>query len=98
MVGLDIEGNKPAAGALIYHARKTEAGHVTSAMWSPTCKRNLALATLNAPYGTEITDGFWVEIYVLKELKWDKQMVRARIVERPFFNHARRRATPPTDS
>ncbi len=97
VVGLDIDGNKPAAGALIYHGRKTEAGHVTSAMWSPTCKRNLALATLNAPYGTEITDDLWVEIYVLKELKWDKQMVRARIVERPFFNHERRRATPPND-
>jgi aminomethyltransferase len=95
LVGLDIEGNKPAAGSLVYHNRKTEAGHVTSAVWSPTCKRNLALAFLNAPYGIEVTDDLWVEIYVLKELKWDKQMVRARIAERPFFNPERRRATPP---
>ena len=95
LVGLDIEGNKAAAGSLLYHNRKTAAGHVTSAVWSPTCKRNLALAFLNAPYGIEVTDDFWVEIYVLKELKWDKQMVRAHIVERPFFNSARRRATPP---
>ena len=97
LVGLDIEGNKPAAGSLVYHDRKTAAGHVTSAVWSPTCKRNLALAFLNAPYGIEVRDDFWVEIYVLKELKWDKQMVRARIVERPFFNPERRRATPPGD-
>jgi aminomethyltransferase len=97
LVGLDIEGNKPAGGALVYHKQKTEAGHITSAMWSPTCKRNLALASLKAPYGSEITDDFWVEIYVLKELQWDKQMVRARIVERPFFNPERRRATPPHD-
>ena len=97
LVGLDIEGNKPADGALVYHKQKTEAGHITSAMWSPTCKRNLALASLKAPYGSEITDDFWVEIYVLKELQWDKQMVRARIVERPFFNPERRRATPPHD-
>jgi len=34
---------------------------------------------------------------VLKELMWDKQMVRARITERPFFNPDRRRATPPYD-
>ena len=66
-------------------------------MWSPTCKRNLALASLKAPYGSEITDDFWVEIYVLKELMWDKQMVRARIVERPFYTPDRRRATPPRD-
>lgn len=97
LVGLDVEGNKPATGALVYHKRKTEAGHVSSAMWSPTCKRNLALAVLKTPYGTEVTDDLWVEIYVLKELKWDRQMVRCRIVERPFFNHERRRATPPAD-
>jgi len=97
LVGLDIEGNKPAGGALVYHNQKTEAGHITSAIWSPTCKRNLALASLKAPYGSEITDDFWVEIYVLKELMWDKQMVRARIVERPFYTPDRRRATPPHD-
>ena len=77
--------------------KKTEAGHITSAMWSPTCKRNLALASLKAPYGSEIADDFWVEIYALKELMWDKQMVRARIVERPFYTPDRRRATPPGD-
>lgn len=97
LVGLDVEGNKPAGGALVYHNRKTEVGHITSAMWSPTCKRNLALASLKTPYGTEITDDFWVEIYVMKELQWDKQMVRARITERPFFDPERRRATPPHD-
>ena len=97
LVGLDVEGNKPAGGALVYHNRKTEVGHITSAMWSPTCKRNLALASLKTPYGTEITDDFWVEIYVMKELQWDKQMVRARIAERPFFDPERRRATPPHD-
>ena len=61
-------------------------------------KRNLALASLTAPYGNKVTDDLWVEIYVLKELKWDKQMVPAKIVSRPFFDHPRRRATPPGDS
>jgi aminomethyltransferase len=97
LVGLDIEGNKPAAGALIYHRRKKEVGHITSAMWSPTCKANVALATLQAPYGDSITEDLWVEIYVLKELKWDKVMARCKVVPRPFFDPPRRRATPALD-
>lgn len=97
LVGLDIEGNKPAAGALVYHRRKQEVGHVTSAMWSPTCKANLALATLRRPHGDTVKDDLWVEIYVLKELKWDKVMARARVVERPFFDPPRRKATPALD-
>jgi len=97
LVGLDIEGNKPATGSLIYHGRNKEVGHVTSAMWSPTCKRNIALASLRRPYGTEVTDGLSVEIYVLKELKWDKVKARCRVVERPFFNPPRRWATPAGD-
>ena len=97
LVGLDIEGNKPADAALIYHRKRTDVGHITSAMWSPTCKRNIALASLKTPYGTDITDDLWVEIYVLKELKWDKVMARCKIVERPFYNPPRRWATPAPD-
>ena len=96
LVGLDVVGNKPAGGALIYHAKHMEVGHVTSAIWSPTCKRNLALATLQSRYRHE-SDNLWTQIYVLKELKWEKHMVRCRVVERPFFNPARRRATPAGD-
>ena len=66
-------------------------------MWSPTCKANLALATLERPYGDSVTEDLWVEIYQSKELKWDRVMARARVVERPFFNPPRRRATPPAD-
>jgi aminomethyltransferase len=98
LVGLDIEGTKPAHNALLYTDRsgKKEAGSVTSATWSPTCKRNLALAMLDAPYmatGSEV----WAEIYLSRELVWERRMVRARVVERPFFAPARRRATPPAD-
>jgi aminomethyltransferase len=93
-VGLDIEGNKPAKDALVYHRKSREVGHITSAMWSPTCKRNLALAMLKRPYGQERQDDLWVQIFTNKELKWDHQMCRARIVERPFFKPARRSVTP----
>ena len=95
LVGLDIEGNKPAHGSLVYLRGRKEVGHITSAMWSPTCKRNLALAMLRRPYGETITQDLRVEIYVLKELKYDRQMARCQVVKRPFFNPARRWATPP---
>ncbi len=98
LVGLDIDGNKPAHNALVYSARsgRKEIGSVTSAIWSPTCKRNLAYALLDAPYvgvGTEV----WVEIYVNSELTWERRMRSARVVEKPFFAPERRRATPPAD-
>jgi aminomethyltransferase len=98
LVGLDIEGTKPAHNALLYTARsgKKEAGSVTSATWSPTCKRNLALAMVEAPYmatGSTV----WAEIYLNRELVWERRMVRARVVDRPFFAPARRHATPPAD-
>jgi aminomethyltransferase len=98
LVGLDIEGTKPAHGALLYTDRsgKKEAGNVTSATWSPTCKRNIALAMVAAPF---IATGstVWAEVYLNRELVWQRRMVRARVVERPFFAPARRRLTPPAD-
>jgi aminomethyltransferase len=98
LVGLDVEGTKPALNALLYTGRtgKTEAGSVTSAVWSPTCKRNLALAMLDAPF-IAVGSTVWAEIYLSRELVWERRMVRARVVERPFFAPARRRATPPAD-
>jgi aminomethyltransferase len=98
LVGLDIEGTKPAHNALLYTGRagKKEAGSVTSATWSPTCKRNLALAMIDAPF-IAVGSTLWAEIYLNRELVWERRMVRARVVERPFFAPARRRATPPAD-
>ncbi|MGH8306047.1 MAG: aminomethyltransferase family protein, partial [Steroidobacteraceae bacterium] len=52
LVGLDVEGNKPAHNALLYTARgaRRQAGSVTSATWSPTTKRNIALAMVDGPH------------------------------------------------
>jgi len=98
LVGLDIEGTKPAHNALLYTepSGKKEAGSVTSATWSPTCKRNLALAMVAAPY-IATGSSVWAEIYLNRELTWERRMVRARVVERPFFAPPRRRTTPPAD-
>jgi aminomethyltransferase len=98
LVGLDIEGNNPAHGALLYAERsgRRQIGSVTSATWSPTCKRNIALAMLDAPH-FEIGSSVWADIYLNRELVWERRMARARVVERPFFTPERRKATPPGD-
>jgi len=98
LVGLDIDGSKPANNALLYaeKAGKREVGSVTSATWSPTCKRNIALAMVDAPYFS-MGATVWADIYLNRELMWERRMCRARIVERPFFAPERRRATPPSD-
>ena len=95
LVGLEIAGNKAPHSAYVYHRKKKEAGHITSTLWSPTCKRNIALAMLKAPYGIDVTSDLWVEIYLDKEGKWERIMAAAKIVERPFFRHPRRSTTPP---
>jgi aminomethyltransferase len=97
LVGLEIDGNEPATGAIVYHRGKTEAGIVTAATWSPMAKRNIAIASLDRPYGQSVNDDLWVEIYALRELRYHKMMKRARIVERPFVRLDRRLATPPAD-
>jgi aminomethyltransferase len=98
LVGLDIAGNKPAHNSLLYtdDSGKHEIGSVTSAIWSPTCKRNIALAIVDAPH-FQIGSTVWAEIYLNRELVWERRMSRAQIVERPFFAPDRRRATPPAE-
>jgi len=98
LVGLDVAGNKPAHNALLYSAAngKHEIGSVTSATWSPTCKRNIALAMVDAPH-FEPGSTVWADIYLNRELVWERRMSRATVVERAFFAPDRRRATPPGD-
>ena len=97
LVGLEIEGNIPAEHAVVYHRRKKEAGLVSAPMWSPMAKRNIAIASLEVPYGDTVTDDLWVEIYAMRELRYERLMKRARIVPRPFIKLERRTATPPAD-
>jgi len=95
LVGLEIEGNVPAEHAIVYHRKKTEAGLVSAAIWSPMAKRNIAIASLERPFGDTITDDLWVEIYAMRELQYQKLMKRAKIVPRPFIKLDRRSANPP---
>lgn len=50
LLKLDIEGNKVAEGATLYNneACSYEIGYVTSAMWSPAVKANIAYAMVES--------------------------------------------------
>jgi len=37
----------------------------------------------------------WVDLYLNRELQWERRNVRSWIVDRPFYSPPRRRATPP---
>ena len=97
LVKLDIEGNKPAHHSYIYgekSARKKEIGFITSATWSPVCKQNIALGTVRTPHGKP-GDKVYVEIYYQREMHWSRVMAEATVVDKPFWDPPRKRATPP---
>ena len=52
---------------------------------------------MTRPFGDTVTDDLWVEIYAMRELKYEKLMKRAKIVPRPFIKLDRRTANPPAD-
>ncbi|GMR15505.1 MAG: aminomethyltransferase family protein [Gammaproteobacteria bacterium] len=96
LVKLDIDGNKPANDSFVYTTRKKFVGTVTSAIWSPSAKASIALASLQTPYG-EPGEEFLVEIYYQKELKWSRVMARAHAVPGVFYDPPRKRLTPAAD-
>ena len=67
-----------------------QVGRATTTAWSPTLKRLLALATVEAPYFGE---GTRLEVEVTVEAV--RQFVGATVVKTPFFNPPRKTATPP---
>jgi len=91
---LDIEGNKPAEGSYIYGDKKCslEIGYVTSAMWSPAVKANIAMAMIKTEY---LHGEIWAEIYYEKELRQYDKVARCKIKEKPFWAPSRARMTPP---
>lgn len=96
-VKLDIEGNKPAHNAYIFakpKGKQKEVGFITSAAWSPVCKQNVALGTVNTPHG-KVGDRLWVEVYYQREMHWSRVMAEATVVDKPFWFPKRRSATPP---
>ena len=93
---LDIEGNKVADGSWIYSdkACTRDVGYVTSAMWSPAVKANIALAMIKTEH---LKDELWAEIHYEKELRQYDKVARCTIMNKPFWAPDRARATPPAD-
>jgi aminomethyltransferase len=76
------------------HFPDAGAGSPNPERWAPTCKRIVGLAMVGSPHfrmGSKI----WAEIYLHRELAWERRMSRVRAVQRLFFAPARRRAMPP---
>ena len=96
MVKLDIDGNKPAHNSYVFSKSKKVIGAVTSAIWSPSAKASIALASIETPFGKP-GEELLVEIYYQKELKWSRVMVTARVISGVFYDPPRRRLTPPAD-
>jgi aminomethyltransferase len=93
---LDIEGNKPAVGSYIYKDKRCrqEVGYITSAMWSPAVKANIALAMIKTEH---LQSELWAEIYYEKELRQYSKVAKCVVKKKPFWTPARARATPPPD-
>ena len=65
-----------------------EVGYVTSAMWSPAVKANIALAMIE----TEHAKGdLWAEIYYEKELRQYSRVARCTRKDKPFWSPTRAR-------
>lgn len=98
LVGIDIEWNRQADGALIYDSANCERqiGEVTSALWSPILKRNIALAYIDAPY-YDGKKAMWAEVYLHRECQWERKVYPCCITDKPFYNPERKKLTPPND-
>ena len=75
-------------------ACEKEIGYVTSAMWSPAVKANIAMAMVKAEHAE---GDIWVEIYYAKELRQYRKVVKATVRRKPFWAPERANATPPAD-
>jgi glycine cleavage system T protein (aminomethyltransferase) len=69
---------------------RKQIGRATTTAWSPTLKRLIALATIDAPYYEE---GSRVEFEITVE--GERHFVGAKVVRTPFFNPPRKTETPP---
>jgi aminomethyltransferase len=107
IVGLEIDWNEveklydaaglaPAVAATAsrvatpVYRNSRQVGKATSTTWSPVLKRMIALATIERPH---YADGTVVQFEMTVEAV--RHRVSAKVVKTPFFNPARKTATPP---
>ena len=93
LMRFDVGGFQPSEGAIIYHKKKHEVGHVSSGIWSPTVKKSIALAHINSQYCN--SSALFAEIHILKEGRWVRRMEKLSKIDSPFYAPARAKQTPP---
>jgi len=93
LVGLDIQGDKPAIGSVLYDKNKKEIGIVTAGMWSPSLKSNIAFGYVDKDH-MKIGSKVFAEIYHPEELEYKKIWAECLVVKKQFFNPPRRHKVP----
>jgi len=73
----------------VYNFDGEQVGQVTSSVWSPTCKRYLALAQVRRPFHHTDT-----ELFVEYTPMFERQRVSATVVDKPFYDPPRKRSVP----
>ena len=85
LVGLELEGNEPAAHGDCVRVGRAQIGEVTSAMRSPVLKKNIALCRINTIHsetGTEVEVG---------KLDGHLKRIPAVVVPFPFYDPEKKR-------
>ena len=93
LVGLDIQGDKPAIGSVLYDKNRKEIGIVTAGMWSPSLKSNIAFGYVDNDH-MKIGSKVFAEIYHPEELEYKKIWAECLVVKKQFFNPQRRHKVP----
>ena len=73
----------------VYSTDGQQVGQATSGTWSPTLKKNLALASVHAPYAALGTT-----LHIEQTVEFVRHRVTATVVPKPAFDPPRKRATP----
>lgn len=68
-------------------AEGRQVGRATSGTWSPTLKKNLALASIESEYAALGT-----ALHIEWTIEWERKTVPAFVAETPFFDPERKRA------
>ena len=70
----------------VYAKSGSQIGQATSGSWSPLLKKNLALATLDAPHG-RVGEELKIEVTV----EYVRHKVKATVIKKPFFDPPRKK-------
>ena len=85
LVGLELDGQEPAAHGDCVHVGRSQVGTVTSAMRSPVLRKNIALCRMDV---TASGEGTAVEV---GKLDGHQKRIPARVVPFPFYDPTKSR-------